>query len=87
MEESIKNIISVLSGEKATRLMQEQNKISFVVSKSSNKASIRKEVETLFNVKIDKINILNKMKGEKVAIVKLKPENSAMDLATKLGLI
>lgn len=87
MEESIKDIISVQSGEKATRLMQEQNKISFIVSKSSNKISIRKELETLFNVKVDKINIVNKMNGDRVAIVKLKPENNAMDLATKLGLV
>lgn len=87
MEESIKNIISVLSGEKATRMMQEQNKLSFIVSKSSNKMRIRKELEALFGVKVDQINIINKMHGEKVAIVKLRPENNAMDLATKLGLV
>lgn len=87
MEESIKNILSVQSGEKATRMMQEQNKISFVVAKSSNKIGIKKEVEGLFNVKIVKINIINKMNGDRVAIVKLAQGNSAMDLATKLGLI
>ncbi len=87
MEESIKNIISIQSGEKATRLMQEQNKLSFVVSKTSNKIGIRKELETLFGAKIDKINVINKMSGERVAIVKLKQETSAMDLATKLGMV
>ncbi|MCL4400550.1 MAG: 50S ribosomal protein L23 [Candidatus Parvarchaeota archaeon] len=87
MEASIKNIISVQSGEKATRLMQEQNKLSFIVSKSSNKISIKKELETLFSVKVDKINVINKMNGDRIAIVKLKPENNAMDLATKLGLV
>jgi ribosomal protein L23 len=87
MEENIKNIISIQSSEKATRLMQEQNKLSFVVSKGSNKIEIKKEIETLFSVKVAKINIVNKMDGQKIAIVKLKVENSAMDLATKLGLV
>ncbi|MCL4399181.1 50S ribosomal protein L23 [Candidatus Parvarchaeota archaeon] len=87
MEETIKTIISLQSGEKATRLMQEHNKLSFIVSKSSNKIEIKNEIERLFNVKVDKINIINKVRGERVAIVKLKPGNSAMDLATKLGAV
>ncbi|MCL5009369.1 MAG: 50S ribosomal protein L23 [Candidatus Parvarchaeota archaeon] len=87
MEQNIKDIISVQSGEKATRLMQTENKISVVVSKSSNRVSIRKEIEKIFDVKVDKINIINKMSGERIAIIKLKPESNAMDLATKLGVV
>ncbi len=80
-------IISVHNSEKSTRLLQEQNKISFIVSKSANKFAIRKELESEFKIKIAKINIINKMNGDRVAIVKLKPEYPATDLATKLGLI
>ncbi len=87
MEQNIKDIISIQGGEKANKLMQMQNKLSLVVSKASNKISIKKELENLFAVKVDRINIINKMGGERVAIVKLKPESDAMDLATKLGLI
>ncbi len=85
--ENIKAVLSILGGEKATRLMQEQNKISFIVSAKSNKITIKNEIEKQFDVKVQSVNIINKMDGSKVAIVKLAPEYLAMDLATKLGLI
>ncbi len=86
-KENPRAIKSILSGEKATRLMQEQNKISFLVEGWSNKIMIKREVEKDFDVKVSSVNILNKMDGSKVAIVKLRPEYMAMDLATKLGMI
>ena len=87
MEENLKYIISVLSGEKSTRLMQMENKLSFIVSKDSNKILIKKEVESLLKAKVESINIINRMDSRKVAILKLKPEFQAMDIATQLGLI
>lgn len=87
MEENLKYLISVLSGEKSTRLMQMENKLSFIVSKDSNKILIKKEVEALLKAKVESINIINRMDSRKVAIVKLKPEFQAMDVATQLGLI
>ena len=87
MEENLKYIISVLSGEKSTRLMQMENKLSFIVSKDSNKILIKREVESLVKSKVETINIINRMDSRKVAIVKLKPEFQAMDIATQLGLI
>lgn len=86
MESNLKHIISIQSGEKATRLMQ-QNKITFIVNPLSNKVEIRKEAEKLFDIKIEKINVINKMSGQKIAIAKLKSGYNAMDVATKLGLI
>ncbi|MCL4372513.1 50S ribosomal protein L23 [Candidatus Parvarchaeota archaeon] len=87
MEENLKYVVSVLSGEKSTRLMQMENKLSFIVSKDSNKILIKKEVESLLKAKVESINIINRMDSRKVAIVKLKPEFQAMDIATQLGLI
>jgi ribosomal protein L23 len=87
MEENLKYIISVLSGEKSTRLMQMENKLSFIVSKDSNKILIKKEVESLLKAKVESINIINRMDSRKIAIVKLRPEFQAMDIATQLGLI
>ena len=79
MEENLKYIISVLSGEKSTRLMQMENKLSFIVSKDSNKILIKKEVESLLKAKVDSVKIINRMDSRKVAVVKLKPEFQAMD--------
>ena len=87
MEENLKYLISVLSGEKSTRLMQTENKLSFIVSKDSNKILIKKEVEALLKAKVESINIINRMDSRKVAVVKLKPEFQAMDVATQRGLI
>ncbi len=87
MEENLKYIISVLGGEKSTRLMQTENKLSFIVSKDSNKILIKNEIENLLKVKVKSINIVNRMDSKKIAIVKLKQEYPAMDIATQLGLI
>ncbi|EFD92293.1 MAG: Ribosomal protein L25/L23 [Candidatus Parvarchaeum acidophilus ARMAN-5] len=87
MEENLKYVQSVLSGEKSTRLMQTENKLSFIVSNDSNKILIKKEIENMLKVKVESINIINRMDSRKVAIVKLKPEYQAMDIATQLGLI
>ncbi len=44
-----------------------QNKVySFVVNKKANKIEIAKAVETMFNVKVAKVNVLN-VKGHKKA--------------------
>ncbi|MBE5729543.1 50S ribosomal protein L23 [Candidatus Parvarchaeota archaeon] len=87
MEKRIKNILSLRGGEKAMRLMQQENKLSFIVKKGTNKIELKKEIEAVFSVKIESINVINRMDGAKVAIVKLNKENNAMDLATQLGLI
>ncbi|MEM3844139.1 MAG: 50S ribosomal protein L23 [Candidatus Parvarchaeota archaeon] len=79
--------MSVVGGEKSIRLMQQDNKLSFIVTKHSNKIELKKEIESLFSVKVEAINIINRMNGDKIAIVKLNKENNAMDLATQLGLI
>ncbi len=87
MEDEIKYILSVVSSEKATRLLQEQNKLSIIVRNDANKIEIKKELESLFSVKVDSINIINRMDGKKEAIVKLKKDFVAADIATKLGVV
>jgi len=50
------------------------------------KPDIKKEIEELFKVKVEKINTL--LRGnKKFAYVKLKKEFPAIDLATRLGMI
>jgi ribosomal protein uL23 len=76
-----------LSTEKAVRLMESENKLLFIVDKKSNKTEIKESVEKMFGVKVDKINVLNDVKGRKKAYVKLSSESPAIDLATELGLM
>lgn len=82
------NIIKYpLSTEKSIRLMESENKLVFIVDLKANKASIKKEIETLFKVKVMKINVMINTKGKKKAYVTLSPETPAIDIATQLGLM
>jgi len=67
-------------------LIEDQNKLVFIVERTANKYKIKQAIESLYNVKIIKINTLITPSGEKKAIVKLHPNDSAADLAIKLGI-
>ena len=67
-------------------LVEDQNKLVFIVDRHANKYQIREAIEHLYDVKVVKINSLITPKGLKKAFVKLHPNNSAADLAIKLGI-
>ena len=76
-----------LMTEVASRLLETENKLVFIVSLKSSKAEIRRAVEELYEVVVEKVNVLITPKGEKKAFVKLHPDNKAVDVAIKLGII
>ena len=76
----------VKSTEKIVRQIEAENVLAFVTDKAATKTEIKSEVESLFSVKVAKVRTLIRS-NKKVAYVKLKPEFSAADLATKLGLM
>lgn len=67
-------------------LIEDENKLVFVVERKANKNQIRLAVEKLYNVKVIQVNTLITPKGIKKAFIKLNPNNSAADLAIKLGI-
>lgn len=73
--------------EKAVGMIEKENKIAFIVEKSSTKKEIKEEFEKLYKVKVANITTIIGMNGKKKAFIKLKPEFKATDLATKLKLI
>ena len=72
--------------EKAIMMIENQNVLAFEVGRNMSKPNIRKEIEDLFEVKVQKIRVMNKG-NKKNVYVKLKKEFPAIDVATKLGLI
>lgn len=85
-------IIRPLVTEKSMKLLQEQNKVTVVVAKNANSVEIKNAFESIFNVKVEKINIANVrphskrvgthtglVSGYKKAIVKL-AAGEALDL-------
>jgi large subunit ribosomal protein L23 len=73
--------------EKAIRLMDSENKLVFYVDQKSKKSEIKKAIEEAYNVKIVKVCTMITTQGTKKAYVKLAPEDLAIDLATKLGMM
>ena len=72
--------------EKAMRLMESENKIIFVVDKRATKPQIKQAIETLFKAKVASVNT-HIAYGRKQALITLKPETRAIDIATNLGLV
>lgn len=67
--------------------IERENKLTFIVSRGSNKADIKWAVEKLYGVKVKSVRTMITTGSEKKAIVALEKEFSASELATKLGLL
>ena len=79
-------ILQPVVTESAFRLTEEQNKMIFIVNRRANKQMIKEAFERLYRVKVTKINTAITPKGEKRAIITLSLDDSALDLATQLGI-
>lgn len=86
MERYYKIIKRPLITEKTFDLIEKENKLAFVVERSTNKSQIKRAIEKIHNVKVLKVNTLITPKGEKKAFVKLHPDHSAQDIAIDLGI-
>jgi large subunit ribosomal protein L23 len=80
-------IVRPVSTEKSFRLIERENKLIFIVDPKADKNGVKEAVEKTFNVKVEKVNIIRSIAGEKKAVVKLAKEYSAMDLASKLKIV
>lgn len=76
-----------LVSEKAVDLIEKQNTLMFSVDESATKKDIAKEVESLYNVKVESVRTLKSRTKGKRAFVRLKKGSSASDLATKLNIM
>ncbi len=81
-----KVIVRPVVTEKAVAMIENENKLTFIVNKRATKQDIKRTVEEMFEVKVEKVNTLITMWGEKKAYVKLKPEYSASEVAARIGL-
>jgi len=76
-----------LMTESASIMVEKDNKLIFVVNLKAGKADVKRAVEIMYEVKVDKVNLLITPQGVKKAFVKLKPEYKASDVAIKLGIL
>ena len=73
--------------EVASRLLETENKLVFIVNLKASKPKIRRAVEELYDVRVQRVNVLITPKGKKKAFVKLHPDFKAVDVAIRLGII
>ncbi len=72
--------------EKSMKLIETENKLTFLVALHASKKQVKEAVEKLYEVKVADVNTLITPKGLKRAYVKLKPEFKAEEIATRLGI-
>ncbi len=63
----------------------EKNVLTAIVNLKARKKDIKREIEELFDVEVEKVRTLITPRGEKKAYIKLKPEYSAEEILSKLG--
>ncbi len=80
-------ILYPLMSEVASRIIETENKLVFIVHNDASKTDIKKAIEELYQVKVRNVNTVNTMKGNKKAFVKLEPEFNASDVAIKIGIL
>jgi len=80
-------ILYPLMTEAASLMIEKENKLVFAVSLKANKGDVKKAVEELYEVRVEKVNLLTTAQGEKKAFVKLHPDYKATDVAIKLGIL
>lgn len=86
LEDAQKLILRPYITERTFDQIARENKICFMVSDKASKPQIARAVEALYEVRVTEVNTMRSIGGKK-AFVRLVPEDSATDLATKLGLV
>jgi large subunit ribosomal protein L23 len=76
-----------LLSEDAVTLLEAENKITFIVDARSDKHDIKRAIEELYEVKVDRVRTLITPEGDKKAFVRLTPDFKAADLAVRLGIL
>jgi large subunit ribosomal protein L23 len=76
-----------LMTEVSSRILESENKLVFVVNPKATKTDVKNAVEQLYEVRVEKVNVVVTHKGLKKAFVRLHPDYKASDVAIKLGIL
>jgi len=86
LEDAQKILIRPYVTERTFDQIERENKLCFMVDDKASKRQIANAVTALYEVKVAGVNTARTIKGKK-AFVRLAEEESAADLATRLGLV
>ncbi len=80
-------ILYPMMTERSIYMIENENKLVFIVNRKANKHDIAEAVRRLYGVEAEDVNTLITRKSEKKAFVKLKEGFDASDLAIRLGIL
>jgi len=73
--------------ERSVYMIENENKLVFIVSRDATKSDISKAVNELYEVEVKEVRTLIDRQGDKKAFVKLSEGYSASEVAIKLGIL
>jgi large subunit ribosomal protein L23 len=80
-------ILYPMMTERSIYMIENENKLIFIVNRKANKHDIAEAVRRLYGVEVEDVNTLITRKSEKKAFVKLEEGFDASDLAIRLGIL
>ena len=83
----MEKLLYPLATEKAIRLIESDNVITFIINEKATRTGVRKEFGEKFKAKVQAIRIVRTTNGTKKAYIKLSRDTPAIDVATQLGLM
>ena len=86
VEQAGKVIIKPYITEKTFAMVENENKICFIVERSASKPQIAEAIKTLYNENATNVNTARTIYGKK-AFVQFETTEKARDLATKIGML
>ncbi|MDD4126165.1 MAG: 50S ribosomal protein L23 [Methanomicrobium sp.] len=73
--------------EKASRDLEFEGKLQFIVDNKASKEQIAKEVEKMFDKKVVSVKTLMTMKGTKKAMVTFADDKAGEEILSRLGVM
>ena len=86
VDQASKVIIKPYITEKTFAMVENENKICFIVERSASKPQIAEAIKTLYNENATNVNTARTIYGKK-AFVQFETTEKARDLATKIGML
>ncbi len=80
-------ILYPLMTERSVNMIENENKLVFIVNRRADKHEIARAVQALYGVEAESVRTLITPKGLKKAFVKLKEGYDASDVAIRLGIL
>ena len=80
-------LVQPLNTEKANKAMTERNTLTFLIDNRSNKVQVKRAFKDIFGVVPKSVNTLVRPDGKKKAFIRLRPEDEAVSIASKIGII